>query len=394
MREMNQEPRAEGRFQKIKSSEMARVLARPLKVFALSLAIVVAIVGIGTAVMYNKLFAPVDSRSTEQIEVIIPNGSSLTKISQILYDSGIIKNKTVFKYYADFTDMGSKLQAGTYKLTKAMTFQDIITELQKGTGGAPVVKCTIAEGLTIDGLTKMDGTHQNGIAEIFLEKDGITDAEAFKKLCVTGESFDDYWFIEQAIAENEKDGNNRDYVLEGYLFPDTYFVYADGTNSAAIRKQLDAFKNVFTSDYQKRAQELGMTVDEVVTLASIIEREGKTQDFKKISAVFHNRLKKDMTLGSCATLQYIHKVNKYVFTAEERNVDSPYNTYKYKGLPTGPISNPSKNAIEAALYPDEGYLQEGYLYFCLGDPATGETVFAKTLEEHEANTAKYSPLWQ
>lgn len=383
-----------GKRSRIKSSDIFKVLMPKLKVFLVSFLIVAVVFGSGIAITYNQLFAPVDSGDTTEIEVVIPRGSSLSQISQILYDSGIVRNKTVFKYYTDFSDMSSKLQAGTYKLTKAMSLDDIITELQKGTGGDPVVRYTIVEGLTFDGLTNaVTKEHINGILDVMVEKGVVTDKEAFLELCKTGENYDDYWFIAEAIAENEKDGGNREYVLEGYLFPDTYEVYVGSSNSTIIRKHLDRFDEIFTDDYRKRAQEIGMTVDEVVTLASLIEREGKAQDFKKISAVFHNRLDRNMALGSCATLQYIHKVNKYVFNSQERNVDSPYNTYKYAGLPAGPICNPGKSAIEAALYPDESFVKEGYLYFCLGDASTGETVFAKTLEEHNANVEKYQSTW-
>ena len=137
-----------------------------------------------------------------------------------------------------------------------------------------------------------------------------------------------------------------------------------------------------------------MTIDEVITLASIIEKESRPEDFAKVSAVFHNRLNQGMKLQSCPTLQYALGIKRIVLTAEDIASDSPYNTYINKGLPPGPICNPSEAAIKAALYPDEVYLEEGYLYFCLGDPKTGETVFAKTLKEHEANQAKYLKLWQ
>jgi UPF0755 protein len=138
---------------------------------------------------------------------------------------------------------------------------------------------------------------------------------------------------------------------------------------------------------------MGMTVDEAMTLASIIEWEALPKDFKKVSAVFHNRLDADMRLDSCASLRYVTGLKKFVYTAEEQKIDSPYNTYKITGLPIGPIANPGQKAIEAALYPDEDFMSEGYLYFCNKDPKTGDLAFAKTLKEHEANVAEYSPLW-
>jgi UPF0755 protein len=100
-----------------------------------------------------------------------------------------------------------------------------------------------------------------------------------------------------------------------------------------------------------------------------------------------------MRLDSCATLRYVTGLKKFVYTAEEQAIDSPYNTYKVRGLPIGPIANPGQKAIEAALYPDEEFMNEGYLYFCNKDPESGDLAFAKDLKEHEANVAMYSPLW-
>ena len=137
-----------------------------------------------------------------------------------------------------------------------------------------------------------------------------------------------------------------------------------------------------------------MTVDEVITLASLIQKEAKEKDFAKVSAVFHNRLKTNSTLGSDVTVQYVLNSKKLNLSTEDIEVDSPYNTYKYPGLPPGPICNPGRAAIEATLWPDEDYIEQNMLYFCLADPNTNELVFAKTLEEHNQNVEKYRPLWE
>ena len=138
-----------------------------------------------------------------------------------------------------------------------------------------------------------------------------------------------------------------------------------------------------------------MTLDEVVTLASLIEKEAKAAgDFEKVSAVFHNRLKEGMRLQSDAPLKYIlDTTDKLTYTEAEMQDPSLYNTHVYEGLPLGPICNPGERAIKAALYPSEEFLEEGYLYFCLKDPATGENAYAKTLEEHNENVALYKDLW-
>ena len=139
-----------------------------------------------------------------------------------------------------------------------------------------------------------------------------------------------------------------------------------------------------------------MTLDEVITLASLIEKEAQLpDDFAKVSAVFHNRLKNNMPLQSCASLSYILKEKKYTFSELELSVDSEYNTYQNTGLPVGPICNPGKAAIEAALYPNESYLNDGYLYFCNGNlKVSNELVYAKTYEEHNKNVETYKQYWE
>ncbi len=169
----------------------------------------------------------------------------------------------------------------------------------------------------------------------------------------------------------------------------------DSTPDEIINKMLIRFNDIFTDEYLARAKELNMSIDEVVTLASIIEREASVaEDFKRVSAVFHNRLKAEQKLESCASLQYVLKENKFVYTEDEKATDSPYNTYLYAGLPAGPISNPGKLAIEAALYPDEEYVKEDYRYFCNMDlPENKSLIFARTYEEHLKNIEKYSKYW-
>ena len=219
-----------------------------------------------------------------------------------------------------------------------------------------------------------------------LVNNGIFDddeKETFLELCNDAETFSDYDFIE-AIAETEN-VSERKYLLEGYLFPDTYEIYVDAEPEDVINKLLKRFDDIFTVEYEDRAEAIGMTMDEVMTLASMIEWEALPADYTKVSAVFNNRLDIDMPLGSCATIRYVTGEKKLFYTDEELAVDSPYNTYLYAGLPIGPVCNPGEKAISAALYPDEEFMAEGYLYFCNADQESGNLVFAKTLEEHEAN---------
>ena len=161
-----------------------------------------------------------------------------------------------------------------------------------------------------------------------------------------------------------------------------------------IRKLLSQTEAVFKTEYHDRADELGMTMDQVITLASMIEKEAKTADFAKVSAVFHNRIRQGMNLGSDVTVKYASGVARMALTQEDLSVQSPYNTYLFQGLPIGPICSPSAAAIRAALYPDEQFIADQYLYFCSKDPDTGELYFSRTLKEHELAVSIYAPLWQ
>ena len=367
---------------KFSNNRILKAMLRPLSSVLIGLLIVSLISVIGFRYAVHHYFSPVDEKSTEEIEVIIERNDSLSTISQKLEDAGVIRNHTAFKYYVDFSDMSSKLLAGKFTLSPSMSFDDIISILKRPSAAADTTRMTFAEGITIEGYGKL------------LEQENILkNSETWKDIAKTGEGYENYSFIQEVIDKQNTAEKKRTYILEGYLFPDTYEFYLSSSETQIIDRLIAQFDRVFTEEYRTRAQELGMSIDDVVTLASIIEKEAKTDDFKKVSAVFHNRLNSDMPLQSCATHQYFMPVKKIAYNSEELQVDSPYNTYLYSGLPAGPICNPGKAAIEAALYPDEAYLNGGYLYFCLGDPNTGETIFAQTYEEHLQNQAKYKPLW-
>ena len=135
-------------------------------------------------------------------------------------------------------------------------------------------------------------------------------------------------------------------------------------------------------------------MDQVLTMASLIEKEAKESDFARVSAVFHNRLKEGMKLESDVTIHYITGVRKMALADSDLAVSSPYNTYQVTGLPLGPVCNPSPAAIRAALYPDNSMIQEKYLYFCAKEPESGELYFSKTLDQHKRAVEIYAPYWQ
>ena len=356
-------------------------IIRPVLVFLASFVIVCGLVYTGYSKIDEMFFAPVDAKDTATVEFEVASGSSLSSVSRKLEEAGLIHNHSVFKYMADFMGMGQKIQSGDYELSRSMSATEILDELISGDGKPLTTKITIIPGWTIE-----------NIAAYLVEMDILDDEQEFLSLCKTGESYSGYYFIEEMMKT--ADYGDRLYALEGYLSPNTYEIYTSSTADAIIKRLLSQTEAAYSLSYDERAQELGMTMDEIFTLASMIEKEAKTSDFAKVSAVFHNRLKKKMTLGSDVTVKYVSGSEKMYLNAGDLDVESPYNTYKRQGLPVGPICNPSMGAVVAALYPDEQYVAQKYLYFCSKDPDSGELYFSKTQAEHDAAVAMYRPLWE
>ena len=356
-------------------------ILRPALVFLASFVIVCGLVYTGYRKIDAMFFAPVDAKDTTVVEFEVASGSSLSTVSKNLEEAGLIRNHSVFKYMADFMGMGQKIQSGDYELTRAMSATDILDELISGDGKPLTAKITIIPGWTVE-----------DIANYLVEHKILKSADEFLSLCKTGEAYSGYYFIEDMLKKADSD--QRLYALEGYLSPNTYEIYTSSSADTIIKRLLSQTEAAYSLSYDERAQELGMTMDEVFTLASMIEKEAKTADFAKVSSVFHNRLKQNMTLGSDVTVKYASGSEKMVLSGSDLSVESPYNTYTRKGLPVGPICNPSMDAVVAALYPDEQYLAQKYLYFCSKDPNSGELYFSRTQEEHDAAVAMYRPLWE
>ena len=357
-----------------------RVL-RPLLVFAASFVIVCGLIYTGYRKVDELFFAPVDAQDTATVAFEVTSGSSLSTVSVNLENAGLIHNHTVFKYMADFMGMGQKIQSGNYELSRAMSATQILDQLVSGDGKPLTTTITIIPGWTIE-----------DVASYLVEKKVLSSADELLALCKTGKSYEGYYFIEDVLAQD--DVGDRKYALEGYLSPNTYEIYTSSSADTIIKRLLSQTEAAYLLSYDERAQELGMTMDDVFTLASMIEKEAKKADFAKVSAVFHNRLKAGMTLDSDVTVKYASGSQKMYLNSDDLSVDSAYNTYQRKGLPVGPVCNPSMDAVVAALYPDEQYLAQKYLYFCSTDPDSGELHFSKTLEEHQAAAAMYQPLWE
>ncbi|NLT16129.1 MAG: endolytic transglycosylase MltG [Clostridiales bacterium] len=350
-----------------------------LVVFVISLLFVVIVCTVVYEAVDFALFKPASLLDSSNVEVTIKSNSSVSTIAKTLHEHGLIRNPTVFKLMVDFYNQGSNLKAGDYVFKRTMTPREIMYKLAAGESKPRVVRFTTIEGYTVEEEAES------------LKKDKfIATTDVFLSLAKTGEDFMAYDFISEIPQESAV---KRRYRLEGYLFPDTYEIFLGASEKTIMAKQIAQFNKVFSDKYRVRAEQMGMTIDQVVILASVIQKEANPSEFKKVSAVLHNRLKKGMPLQSCASVQYAKGVKRMNLTAEDLAFDSPYNTYKYAGYPAGPICNPSEQAIEDALYPDESFLAQNYLYFCNKDPDDGELAFSKTLEEHEQNVEKYRPLW-
>ncbi len=359
-------------------------LWKGLRPVLVALAVIVLTIGICSTVwnkLYGEFAAPVDEQDPSEYTFEITSGQSLNRVASNLENAGLIRSKTVFKYYCDFAGMGQKIQVGTYALRRDMTMSDIAERLTAGDGNPLVRNITLIPGESVEEFAAR------------LVKDGVLEsADRFLELCRSGQDFRDYYYIADVLSGGT--AASRKYVLEGYLAPDTYEVYTDATEETLIRKLLSQTEAVFPLEYQEQAESMGMTMDQILTLASMIEKEAKTQDFPRVSAVFHNRLKAGMKLESDVTIHYITGVRRMALTDADMSAANAFNTYRYKGLPPGPICNPSAAAIRAALYPDSTLVAEKYLYFCAKEPESGQLYFSRTLEEHQRAVAAYSPLWK
>ncbi|MDD3612785.1 MAG: endolytic transglycosylase MltG [Eubacteriales bacterium] len=365
-------------------NETLKKVIRKLLIYLISISIVVATVSITVSVAYNKYIKPVDIEDKTLIEVEVPMGSSVNDIADILYEKNLIRSASVFKLMADFSNKANKMQAGKYELSKSMTIERIIDELLTGRVSVTTISITIREG---DDIRKIASRLANEYKMNFTEEEFIKEAKQIDKYV---DSF-------PILSNIPKERYETDFPLEGYLFPDTFYVFADSTPEQIINKLIGEFQRKFDDEIQDKAEQMGLSVDEVVTLASIIQNEGTYEDFEKISAVFHNRLKMNMRLESCATVNYVldKEVSQINITTEDTKIESPYNTYRNGGLPIGPISSPGQDAILAALNPYEEYMKDGnkMLFFVLMDPREGLHAFNTNYDDHVRDKRKYEKLW-
>ncbi len=316
----------------------------------------------------NDVFA--FKKEEKIVELTVPELATLNDISELLYENGLISYPEIFRIYATLGKDDGEFLAGDYLLSATLSYDDLLASF-KSHYTREVVSITFPEGFTTDELI-----------DRFVEN-GIGTREGFIHAINEYNWSEDYsfWFIDELMENGYSE--DRFYRLDGYLYPDTYYFYTDSTEVEALAKLLANFDEKFPEAYRGVAEALGYTVDEIITLASIIEGEaGYLSEFSYVSSVFHNRLKNRSYypyLDSDATIVYaiLHDTGERPEVLTETTYDSPYNTYKNRGLPPGPISNPGYNAITYALYPKTS----DYFYFVANND--GYSVFSETLAEHQ-----------
>ena len=305
-----------------------------------------------------KMFASTSATESaaDPIIINIRPGQTLNATADILYRKNIIKSEMKFVLIARIKGYDKRLKAGEYLLSPSMTPLQLLDIMVRGT--VKLYKLTIPEGYNLFQIAELVGAANFGTQADFIQ--AATDSARVRQNGLEGETF------------------------EGYLFPDTYFFPREVTMERIIATMVKRFRAVFIPEWQARAQELGLTVHQVVTLASIIEKEtGAAFERPIISSVFHNRLKKKMRLETDPTVIYGIKNFDGNLTKKHLTTKTPYNTYKMKGLPIGPIANPGRASLEAALYPDD----TKYIYFVSRKDSTHE--FSTNLKQHNRAVRKY-----
>lgn len=329
---------------------------------------------------------PVDASSKDYVTVQIPEGSNVQEIGSTLEKSGLVKHGLIFSLYAKYKNY-SDLKSGYYNLKKSMSTDELIQELQKGGTPEPqepiLASLTIPEGYTLEQIAQTVGQLQGEF------KEPLTSEAFLAKV-------QDETFISQLVAKYPnllgslptKDSGVR-YRLEGYLFPATYTIKNSTTVESLIDEMVAAMDKALSPHYTT-IKDKGLTVNELLSIASLVEKEGaKTEDRKTIAGVFYNRLNLGMPLQSNIAILYAEgKLGQKISLADDAaidtNIDSPYNVYTHLGLMPGPVDSPSLDAIEASV----NQTKSDYLYF-VANVEDGKVYFAATKEEHDQNVAEH-----
>ena len=297
------------------------------------------------------------NKNSDNVVITVDNGEGFTTLIDKLDNMGIIKSKLCITIKIKINKINPNILPGTYEISKDTSLDSLIKMLETEDLSKNQISITIPEGYTIEKIGKV------------LEDNNLFSANEFY------EAVKNY-----PLPEFVSDNKNKKYNLEGFLYPETYFFNKDIEPNEVIKTMLDKF----IQEFHEAEKDTGVSIDNkdietIITKASLVEKEVKIEDEKgKVASVIENRLDKNMKLEFCSTVNYvIGYEGNTVLTYSDIKVDSPYNTYKYDGLPVGPIASPSISSIKAVLLPDK----TDYLYFLTKDGVS--TYFSKTAEEHE-----------
>ena len=314
---------------------------------------------LGSLYLYFEKLATVNGGENY---IIIKKNSTLEEVAKLLLEKDIIKSEGTFKYYAKIKGVKGSIEGGNFIIKPKTKINNLIIRLKNGKSEFKVI--TIPEGYTLYQIASK------------LEENNLVKKEEILNATLS------------TLKTNDLILNKKDvlYDLEGYLFPDTYYIPNAATKDEIINIMVNRFKSVFSDKYKVRTKELELDVNEIVTMASLIEREAANDSERsRIAGVIYNRIKKGMPLQIDAAVIYAStkgEKNLQKVYYDTLKVKSKYNTYLYKGLPPGPIASPGKPSIEAALYPESN----DYLYYVA---SYNGHVFSKTYEEHLSNVKKY-----
>lgn len=330
------------------------------KIFLFFILALLIFIGAGYFYFQKAINTP---KGGEVMKVItIEKGEGSKIISQKLEKEGIIKSAFIFDLYVFLYKKSKNLKAGEYLLSSSMSIVQIVKTLEEGR--EPFLKITIPEGWKIKEIASYLEKEK-----IFSQKDFLAEVNNVSK-----------WQNEFDFLKKVPSKNN----LEGFLYPDTYFLSEKSRPEDLVRKMLSNFQKKILGEFSEEIEKSSFSLYQIVILASIIEKEAATySDRVIISDIFQKRLAKNIPLQSCATVEFVLDTKKRVLSLQDIKVNSPYNTYLYPGLPPGPICNPSIESIKAVLYPQK----TEYWYF-LSTP-DGKTYFQKTAAEHEAAKRLY-----
>lgn len=342
-----------------------------LLIFVVIIFVIGFIFGAGYIWLESQVNNPVSEDSEEYFEFTVADGSSAGAIASNLEEAGLIKSSFGFKYYVWSLGDDPVFRPGLFQLSPSMDIPEIVSVLTDDKSGE--VQLTSLEGWTIEDIADEVSTEfartSLGV-ELSPEKRESIKSDFLE--AVNGKY--DYDFL-----ANLPEGRN----LEGYLFPDTYRVFRSANMEDVIDKMLSNFSKKITSEMMTQIEQRGWTLDEVIILASVVQKEAKEADMREVAGIFISRLKSGQRLESDATVNYVTKKDALQPTYADVAIDSPYNTYQIAGLPIGPICNPGLSAIQAVIDPEITANR-----FFLNTPS-GETLYSVTYEQHLEKKAKY-----